>query len=139
MKPAGKQGQDDCGQLETLKVDGTERKTSIFLDRPASANATPRDAGSRAPGWLLSLVHEGPRSGHRLDWRKRVYLAPKVSIIDEIVDLPLDGGRPPSFICARYERGSIILTSNESYGDIRRENYRLKDRSKSGRVPTSGG
>ncbi len=65
---------------------------------------------------------------------------------------------------ARYERGSIILTSNKSYGDwgsifgdsiiataildrllhhsttinIRGESYRLKDRRKAGLVPPRG-
>ena len=65
---------------------------------------------------------------------------------------------------ARYERGSIILTSNKSYGDwgsifgdpiiataildrllhhsttvnIRGESYRLKERKKAGLLPTTG-
>jgi hypothetical protein len=67
-------------------------------------------------------------------------------------------------VSARYERGSIILTSNKSYGDwgsifgdsiiataildrllhhsttinIRGESYRLKDRRKAGLVPPRG-
>ena len=50
----------------------------------------------------------------------RVYLAPKVLIIDEIGYLPLDDLGATIFfqlVSARYERGSIILTSNKSYGD----------------------
>ncbi len=87
----------------------------------------------------------------------RVYLAPKVLIIDEMGYLPLDDLGATIFfqlVSARYERGSIILTSNKSYGDwgsifgdpiiataildrllhhsttinIRGESYRLKDR-----------
>jgi DNA replication protein DnaC len=86
-----------------------------------------------------------------------VYLAPKVLICDEMGYLPLDELGATIFfqlVSARYERGSIILTSNKSYGDwgsifgdpiiataildrllhhsttinIRRESYRLKDR-----------
>src|ERR1700726_2925174 len=100
----------------------------------------------------------------RLDRRMRVYLAPKVLVIDEVGYLPLDDLGTTIFfqlISARYERGSIILTSNKSYGDwgsifgdsiiataildrllhhsttinIRGESYRLKDRRKAGLFP----
>ena len=93
----------------------------------------------------------------RLDRRMKVYLAPKVLIVDEMGYLPLDDLGATIFfqlVSARYERGSIILTSNKSYGDwgsifgdpiiataildrllhhsttinIRGESYRLKDR-----------
>ena len=50
----------------------------------------------------------------------RVYLAPKVLIIDEMGYLPLDDLGATIFfqlVSARYERGSIILTSNKSYGE----------------------
>jgi DNA replication protein DnaC len=97
----------------------------------------------------------------RLDRRMKVYLAPKVLIIDEMGYLPLDDLGATIFfqlVSARYERGSIILTSNKSYGDwggifgdpiiataildrllhhsttinIRGESYRLKDRKRAG-------
>ena len=100
----------------------------------------------------------------RLDRRMRVYLAPKVLVIDEVGYLPLDDLGATIFfqlVSARYERGSIILTSNKSYGDwgsifgdsiiataildrllhhsttinIRGESYRLKDRRKAGTGP----
>jgi DNA replication protein DnaC len=100
----------------------------------------------------------------RLDRRMRVYLAPKVLVIDEVGYLPLDDLGATIFfqlVSARYERGSIILTSNKSYGDwgsisiiataildrllhhsttinIRGESYRLKDRRKAGLVPPRG-
>src|SRR5580704_4806427 len=99
----------------------------------------------------------------RLDRRMRVYL-PKVLIIDEMGYLPLDELGATIFfqlVSARYERGSIILTSNKSYGDwgsifgdpiiataildrllhhsttinIRGESYRLKERRKAGLIP----
>jgi DNA replication protein DnaC len=50
----------------------------------------------------------------------RVYLAPKVFVIDETGYLPLDDLGTTIFfqlVSARYERGSIILTSNNSYRD----------------------
>ncbi|HVT83130.1 MAG TPA: IS21-like element helper ATPase IstB [Phycisphaerae bacterium] len=99
----------------------------------------------------------------RLDRRMKVYLAPKVLVIDEMGYLPLDDLGATIFfqlVSARYERGSIILTSNKSYGDwggifgdpiiataildrllhhsttinIRGESYRLKDRRRAGLV-----
>jgi DNA replication protein DnaC len=112
------------------------------------------------------LVHDLGRAYRegRLDRRMRVYLAPKVLIIDEMGYLPLDDLGATIFfqlVSARYERGSIILTSNKSYGDwgsifgdtsiataildrllhhsttinIRGESYRLKDRRRAGLLP----
>ena len=68
------------------------------------------------------MVHDLGRAYRegRLDRRMRVYLAPKVLIIDEMGYLPLDDLGATIFfqlVSARYERGSIILTSNKSYGD----------------------
>jgi DNA replication protein DnaC len=100
----------------------------------------------------------------RLGRRMKVYLAPKVLVIDEMGYLPLDDLGATIFfqlVSARYERGSIILTSNKSYGDwggvfgdpiiataildrllhhsrtinIRGESYRLKDRRRAGLLP----
>lgn len=112
------------------------------------------------------LVHDLARAYRegRLDRRMRIYLAPKVLIIDEMGYLPLDDLGATIFfqlVSARYERGSIILTSNKSYGDwgsifgdsiiataildrllhhsttinIRGESYRLKDRRRAGLSP----
>src|SRR5437588_6094664 len=97
----------------------------------------------------------------RLDRRLRIYRAPKVLVIDEMGYLPLDAVGATIFfqlVSARYERGSILLTSNKSYGEwgsvfgdpiiataildrllhhastvnIRGESYRLKERRKAG-------
>jgi len=112
---------------------------------------------------LVTDLGRAYREG-RLDRRMRIYLAPKVLVIDEIGYLPLDDLGATIFfqlVSARYERGSIILTSNKSYGDwgtifgdpiiataildrllhhsttinIRGESYRLKDRRRAGLVP----
>ncbi len=103
----------------------------------------------------------------RLDRRMKVYLAPKVLVIDEMGYLPMDDLGATIFfqlISARYERGSIILTSNKSYGEwggifgdpiiataildrllhhsttinIRGERYRLKDRRRAGLLSRPG-
>jgi DNA replication protein DnaC len=98
---------------------------------------------------------------HRLDRRMKVYTGPKVLIIDEFGYLPLEGIAATLFfqlVSARYERGSIILTSNKSFaawgevlGDpvvataildrllhhshivnIRGESYRLREKKRAG-------
>jgi DNA replication protein DnaC len=60
------------------------------------------------------------QSEHRLDRRMRVYLAPKVLIIDEFGVWPYDRVAATALfalISARYERGSVILTSNKSFAE----------------------
>src|SRR5947199_3831822 len=117
---------------------------------------------------LVTDLGRAYREG-RLDRRLRIYLPPKVLIIDEMGYLPLDELGATIFfqlVSTRYERGSIILTSNKSYGEwgtifgdpiiataildrllhhsttvnIRGESYRLKERSKAGLLspPPSG-
>jgi DNA replication protein DnaC len=112
---------------------------------------------------LVTDLGRAYREG-RLDRRMRIYLAPKVLVIDEMGYLPLDDLGATIFfqlVSARYERGSIILTSNKSYGEwgsifgdpiiataildrllhhsttinIRGESYRLKDRRRAGLLP----
>jgi DNA replication protein DnaC len=107
----------------------------------------------------LRVAHEE----RRLERRLRIYLAPKLLIIDEFGYLPLDKlGATLLFqlVAARYERGSILLTSNQSFGEwgevlgdpviataildrllhhshvinIRGESYRLREKRKSGLI-----
>jgi DNA replication protein DnaC len=97
----------------------------------------------------------------KLERRWRVYTRPDILIIDEVGYMQLDRASAELFfrlICARYENGSIILTSNKYFGDwgelmndtviataildrllhhahiinIRGESYRLKNRIKGG-------
>jgi DNA replication protein DnaC len=109
---------------------------------------------------LVSDLGKAAREG-RLDRRLRGYVTPKILVIDEMGYLPLDDVGATLFfqlVTARYERGSILLTSNKSYGDwgsvfgdtvmatavldrllhhsttvnIRGESYRMKERRKAG-------
>ena len=102
---------------------------------------------------------------HRLDRRMRVYLGPRVLIIDEFGVWPYDRTAATalfSLISARYERGSIILTSNKGFAEwgevlgdtviaaaildrllhhshvlnIRGESYRLKEKRQAGLFAT---
>jgi DNA replication protein DnaC len=109
---------------------------------------------------LVTDLGKAAREG-KLEGRLRHYLKPKVLVIDEVGYLPLDAVGATIFfqlVSARYERGSIVLTSNKSYADwgqvfgettiataildrllhhsttinIRGESYRLKERKKAG-------
>jgi DNA replication protein DnaC len=112
---------------------------------------------------LVTDLGKAAREG-KLDRRLRVYLHPKVLVLDEVGYLPLDEVGATIFfqlVSARYERGSIVVTSNKSYGDwgsifgehtlasaildrllhhattinIRGESYRLKERRRAGLLP----
>jgi DNA replication protein DnaC len=109
---------------------------------------------------LVGDLGKAAREG-TLNRRLRAYVTPKVLVIDEMGYLPLDEVGATLFfqlVSARYERGSILLTSNKSYSDwgavfgdlviatavldrllhhsatvnIRGESYRLKERRKAG-------
>ncbi|MBC7083757.1 MAG: ATP-binding protein [Firmicutes bacterium] len=98
---------------------------------------------------------------NRLERRLRVYTAPKLLVIDELGYLTMDSLEATLFfqlISARYTRGSIVLTSNKSFGDwgqifgdtviataildrllhhsvvvnIRGESYRLREKKRAG-------
>lgn len=107
---------------------------------------------------FVDYLAEGPEpAGVKL----RVFLRPKLLVIDEVGYLPLGREAANGFfdlVARRYERGSIILTSNKSYGDwgslfpdvaiasaildrllhhattisIRGESYRLKEKRRAG-------
>lgn len=103
---------------------------------------------------------------HRLDRRMRVYLAPKLLVIDEFGVWPYDRLAATAFfslVSARYERGSILLTSNKGFGEwgevlgdpviataildrllhhshvlnIRGESYRLREKKQAGLLGVS--
>jgi DNA replication protein DnaC len=113
------------------------------------------EAGYRV---LFATAAEG-----RLDDRLKVYTVPRLLIVDEIGYLPIDQAGANLFfqlISRRYERGPMILTSNQSFGswgdvfgdrviataildrvlhhaitiNIRGNSYRLKDKLKAGLV-----
>jgi DNA replication protein DnaC len=99
----------------------------------------------------------------RLEERLKLYTVPRLLIVDEIGYLPIDRAGANLFfqlISRRYERGPMILTSNQSFGswgevfgdrviatavldrllhhaitlNIRGNSYRLKDKLKAGLV-----
>jgi DNA replication protein DnaC len=129
----------------SIAIEAVSRGVGVYF---VTANALADD--------LRRAYHE-----NRLERRMRVYLAPRVLVIDEMGYLPLDNLAATmlfQLISARYERGSIILTSNkgfaqwgEIFGDpviataildrllhhshivnIRGESYRLKEKKRAG-------
>jgi len=109
---------------------------------------------------LIDYLSEGSEPATA---RMRVLLRPKLLVIDEVGYLPLDRQAANWFfevVSRRYEKGSIVLTSNKSYGDwatlfpevalasaildrllhhsttinIRGDSYRLKDKRRAGLV-----
>jgi DNA replication protein DnaC len=101
----------------------------------------------------------------RLEDKLKVFTVPRVLIIDEIGYLPIDRTGANLFfqlISRRYERGPMILTSNQSFGawgevfgdrviataildrvlhhaitmNIRGSSYRLKEKLKAGLIRT---
>lgn len=116
---------------------------------------------------LVMLLENAHRQGRAKEFIKRSVLAPKLLIIDEVGYLPLSSDQANLFfqlIAKRYEAGSVILTSNLSFGDweavfggnaaltsamldrllhhahvvqIRGESYRLKDKRKAGVIGQS--
>ena len=59
-------------------------------------------------------------ANHNLDRRLRVYLAPKVLVVDEFGIWPYDREAATAIFTldsARHERGRIILTSNKGFGE----------------------
>lgn len=65
---------------------------------------------------LIDYLSDGAESA---SIKMRVFLRPKLLVIDEVGYLPLDQKAANWFfelVSRRYEKGSIILTSNKSYG-----------------------
>jgi DNA replication protein DnaC len=69
----------------------------------------------------LVLQLEKARREHRFDqYLKRAILGPSLLILNEIRYLPLKKDQSDLFfqvVAKRYEQGSVILTSNLSFGD----------------------
>lgn len=111
---------------------------------------------------LILQLETAHRQGRYKEVMRRAVLGPSLLIIDEIGYLPLMGDQANLFfqvVAERYERGSVILTSNLSFGEwekvfggntaltsamldrllhhshviqIRGDSYRLKDKRKAG-------
>ncbi len=69
---------------------------------------------------LVSSLADAERIG-TLSRRLAIFTSPSLLVIDEIGFLPLDAHQANllfQVVSRRYEQGSIILTSNKSYGGM---------------------
>ena len=135
-------------------------KTHLAVALAAEAIAGGHSVSFVTAHALVTDLGRAAREG-KLEPRLRRYLKPKALVIDEVGYLPLDTLGATIFfqlVSARYERGSIVLTSNKSYADwgqvfgettiatavldrllhhsttinIRGASYRLKERKRAG-------
>ena len=124
------------------------------------ANAVEDRRGDDPIATLTKALSEG-----KLEDKLKTFTVPRLLIVDEIGYLPIDQAGANLFfqlISRRYERGPVILTSNQSFGswgevfgdrviataildrvlhhsitiNIRGNSYRLKDKLKAGLVRT---
>ena len=117
---------------------------------------------------LVVQLEKAQQRGQLEPFMRRSLLGPSILIIDEVGYLPLQGNQANLFfqvIAKRYEHGSIILTSNLSFGEwdttfagnsaltaamldrllhhahvvqIKGDSYRLKDKKKAGVLSSAG-
>lgn len=155
-------------RLEALLQDAATRELaySDFLEQALGLKAI--ESGYRVlfstAATLIATLTKAHTEG-RLDERLKFYTTPRLLIIDEIGYLPIDRLGANLFfqlVSRRYERGPMILTSNQSFaawgdvfGDrviataildrllhhavtlnIRGNSYRLKEKLKAGLVRT---
>lgn len=118
---------------------------------------------------LMLQLEAAQRQGAYVSWLKRSVLGPRLLVVDEISYLPPSADQANLFfpvVAKRYETGSVILTSNLSFGEwqqtfggnaalmsamldrllhhahvihIRGDSYRLKDKRRAGIIGSEAG
>jgi DNA replication protein DnaC len=141
-------------------------KTHLAIALGAEATRRRMQVKFTTAARLVSSLAEARTAG-TFSRRLTSFVRPRLLIIDEVGFLPLDAGEASlvfEVVCRRYELGSIVLTSNKSYGEwgdvfsgdtviataildrllhhsttisIKGESYRLKDRKKAGIMTTT--
>lgn len=73
-----------------------------------------------APRWRPERLHLLSEASGRLNSKLRTYLRPGVLVVDEVGYQPLERAEANlvfQVISKRYEKGSIILTSNKTFSE----------------------
>ncbi len=121
----------DAGKVRDLAtLSFVEAKSNIGpagTARRRQDHARRRPVRGRLPGRLLHLLHHARRPdppaarrrGHRPVRRQlTAFLRPALLVVDEVGYLPLDRAEANmvfQLVSRRYERGSMIITSNKSF------------------------
>ena len=117
-------------ELSTLRF-VEERRNALFLGPPGVGKTISRsrsgiaatEAGYRTYFTTAADLVAALAAAHlEGSWsaKMRTYTAPSVLVIDELGYLPLDAASAHwifQVVSRRYERGSIVLTSNRGFGD----------------------
>jgi DNA replication protein DnaC len=143
-------------------------KTHLAISLGAEAAKRRMQVKFTTAARLVASLSEARTAG-TFSRRLQSFVRPRLLIVDEVGFLPLNASEASllfEVVCRRYERGSIVLTSNKSYGEwgevfsgdtviataildrllhhsttisIKGESYRLKDKKKAGIVTTPAG
>ena len=117
----------DCDQITRTSFQWQEYPRDFSWNRAfskyctqISANWRDSKASLRQKERVQARSLQASYEENRLDKRMRVYLRPRILIVDEVGYLPLEPLAANLFfqlVSARYEKGSMILTSNKSFGE----------------------
>ena len=98
---------------------GWARRCSPWGSRSPPARRATRSTSRASTTWCATCARR--RATGRFAKKLQTYLKPAVLVLDEVGYLPLsraEGNMVFQLVSRRYERGSIILTSNKTFAEM---------------------
>jgi IstB-like ATP binding protein len=108
--------------LDWQRLSGTSR-FDYLIDYSVAVTRVDREAGHRVLFLTLETLITRLRRAqaeNRLEWQLAQWITPKVLVVDELGYLPMSREEANLFfrlVARRYERASLIITSNKSFID----------------------